>query len=736
MERDEALDSFSYNKLKKTLEELEEAKKREQEASLAKSRFLSQMSHEIRTPVNAILGYNELVLQDTGEVATREYAKKVKKSANRLMDFFDAVMDYVAGGGNDQASQVVPSLDMLSDDSDREKEAIVHVSSEKKMEISGAYGYRVLVVDDTEVNVDLLVRILSPTGLSVDTAEDGQRAITQVKKHHYDLIFMDHMMPIMDGIEALHEMRLNHMCDDTPVVMLTANAIEGEKEKYLNEGFAAYITKPFTEESIYDVLLRFLHLDATEMEIPEGFSSWEEIAERFPSIDTDTAKEYCIGKEEFFLNMIKSYVGENIDSRIKEFYSRKRWTQYIDTLYSLYDSSMIIGAADLAKKIKSFIEDFDELDSKSRSDIHESILTGFYNLCRELEAEDDRKESQNDTRPVVLVIDDESTIHILVEGILGTVFRVVCASSGEEGLILAKSIYPALILLDLKMPGTSGFDVLSDIKHDGRLSEIPVIFMTGDDDRNREVEGFNAGVSDFVYKPFPPEVLMHRVRRLVELSKLQKYLQHEVALQTEKASHLSREIMLALSAAVDAKDHYTNGHSKRVARYSADIARRMGKPRFEQEEIYVLGLMHDIGKIGVHEEIINKTTSLTDEEYNEMKKHTEIGYDILRQITEMPRLATGARWHHERYDGSGYPDGLKGEEIPEEARIICVADCYDAMTSKRSYSSPREQKEVRDEIVRCKGKQFDPHIADILIQMIDEDIDYRMSERGSRNESQ
>lgn len=195
-----------------------------------------------------------------------------------------------------------------------------------------------------------------------------------------------------------------------------------------------------------------------------------------------------------------------------------------------------------------------------------------------------------------------------------------------------------------------------------------------------------------------------------------------------RTERLTREMMLALSKTVDAKDHYTNGHSQRVAAYSREIARRMGKSLEEQEAIYEMGLLHDIGKIGVSEEVLNKTSRLTDEEFAHIKEHTVIGSEILQQISAMPELAIGARSHHERYDGHGYPDGLAGTDIPEEARIICLADCYDAMTSTRTYSTPKPQAAVRAEIERCKGSQFDPEIADVMISIIDDDPDYQMHE--------
>ena len=195
-----------------------------------------------------------------------------------------------------------------------------------------------------------------------------------------------------------------------------------------------------------------------------------------------------------------------------------------------------------------------------------------------------------------------------------------------------------------------------------------------------------------------------------------------------KAAHLTQGFMLALAKAVDAKDTYTNGHSVRVAEYSKEISRRLGKTPEEQEKIYMMGLLHDIGKIGVPEAIINKNGKLTDEEFAKIKEHPSVGYEILRNVTELPTLATGARWHHERYDGRGYPDKLSGLDIPEEARIIAVADAYDAMTSNRSYRGLMPQEKVREQISNGRGSQFDPKFADVMLNMIDEDKDYKMHE--------
>ena len=197
---------------------------------------------------------------------------------------------------------------------------------------------------------------------------------------------------------------------------------------------------------------------------------------------------------------------------------------------------------------------------------------------------------------------------------------------------------------------------------------------------------------------------------------------------------LFEQTATSLANAIDAKDEYTRGHSTRVAEYSKKIAEQAGKSPSECEDIYYVALLHDVGKIGISEAIINKDGKLTDEEYEEMKKHPVVGNQILSGITEYPYLSIGAHYHHERYDGKGYPDRLKGEDIPEIARIISVADAYDAMTSKRSYRKSIPQVMVREEIVKGSGTQFDPKFAKIMQHLIDMDTEYKMREKGESKE--
>ncbi len=177
----------------------------------------------------------------------------------------------------------------------------------------------------------------------------------------------------------------------------------------------------------------------------------------------------------------------------------------------------------------------------------------------------------------------------------------------------------------------------------------------------------------------------------------------------------------ALANAIDAKDAYTHGHSARVAQYSKRIAQLAGLSKKKCDEVYFAALLHDVGKIGIRHDIINKVGKLTEEEFSQIKAHPVLGDQILSSIKQAPFLSIGARYHHERYDGRGYPDGLAGEQIPEIARIIAVADAYDAMTSVRSYRQPLERSAVRAELIKGMGTQFDPRFAEIMLRLMDED---------------
>ncbi|MCR5753578.1 MAG: response regulator [Acetatifactor sp.] len=341
---------------------------------------------------------------------------------------------------------------------------------------------------------------------------------------------------------------------------------------------------------------------------------------------------------------------------------------------------------------------------------------------------------------VIVVDDDKANLQLAGTILSRNNIRVTALQSGQALLdYVREKGEPDLILLDINMPGMDGFETLvkyraqekehllkNSVTRDLTKEEVPVIFLTAAEDEHAETKGLSLGAVDFIKKPFVPEVLLIRVRHMIDLMRLQRDLAKEVAKKTDEIEKLYIHLIQSLADAIDAKDTYTNGHSRRVAEYAREISGRHGYNELQQNEIYIIGLLHDIGKIGVPDAVINNPEKLTEDEFEMIKNHPVLGARILQNIRENPRLMIGAKYHHEKYGGGGYPEGLRGEEIPEEARIIAVADAYDAMTSRRSYRDSLPQETVRSEIEKGKGNQFDPVFAEIMLAMIDEDTDYIM----------
>ncbi len=336
----------------------------------------------------------------------------------------------------------------------------------------------------------------------------------------------------------------------------------------------------------------------------------------------------------------------------------------------------------------------------------------------------------------VLVVDGRDGDRMRLQQILEPRVQFNGVQTGGEALDYAKKNDIDLLLLAVKLPDMDGFELMRTLRRQPKFKDLPIIMLTSDQTQKAEAAVAMAGGTDIIRKPFIPIIVVKKVEQVLEMEYLHRNLKQEVHRQTQLAEErlaaserLFEETVMTLAKTIDAKDAYTRGHSQRVAMYSRQIAEKLGWLEDEQRKIYFMGLLHDIGKIGVPEAIINKTTRLTDVEYGQIKQHTVIGSEILELIAEFPELAVGARSHHERYDGKGYPDGFAGSQIPVYARVIAVADAYDAMTSRRSYRDVLPQDVVRGEIAKGRGTQFDPQFADIMLQIIDEDSEYLLHER-------
>lgn len=320
----------------------------------------------------------------------------------------------------------------------------------------------------------------------------------------------------------------------------------------------------------------------------------------------------------------------------------------------------------------------------------------------------------------ILAVDDSKFNLSLIKEILEPDYTVLSAISGEMAVKFADKKHPDLILLDLLMPGMDGRETYREIRQNPANADIPVIFITADHSENTEVECLELGAADFITKPIVPMVLRRRIERTLELEEYRKNLEQKIEEKTREVESVVLQSIATIANTIDAKDEDTNGHSCRVAGYSRKIASRMGFDRNTVEQIYQTALLHDVGKIGVPDSILKKAGRLTDEEYAQIKEHTNIGEAILSNITSVENISLGAKYHHERFDGKGYPTGLAGEDIPIIGRIIAVADVYDALTSRRCYKEGFDEGWVREELIKGSGTQFDPDIVKVFIQILDE----------------
>ena len=325
----------------------------------------------------------------------------------------------------------------------------------------------------------------------------------------------------------------------------------------------------------------------------------------------------------------------------------------------------------------------------------------------------------------ILIIDDEQTIRmLLIQRLSRDGFRCFEAGNSEEALDKLEENAIALVLLDIKMPGKSGIELLPEIK--SKYPDIAVIMVTATTDIDVAVHALKQGAYDYITKPFNLNEATLNVSRALEKRRLelenreyQQHLEDKVTEQTEKIRASFFSAVTSLAVALEAKDEYTHGHSGKVAELAAVLSEAIGLSRESINEIKLAGLIHDIGKIGVKESVLNKPSRLTEDEFRHIQNHPVTGERILSPIASGDEILQLIRHHHERYDGTGYPDKLKGNQIPLYARIIAIADAFEAMTSKRPYRNAMDKKEACVEIERGKGTQFDPEIADALLRIVD-----------------
>ena len=305
----------------------------------------------------------------------------------------------------------------------------------------------------------------------------------------------------------------------------------------------------------------------------------------------------------------------------------------------------------------------------------------------------------------ILLADDESAVRTLLRRVLESAgYQVVEAASGQDAIALAATEHPDLFVLDISMPGQDGVEICRLIKSDPATRLTPVIHVTGQTQRDDRLRALEAGSDEFVAKPFDVEELLIRVRSLLRTKLLTDHLVSDEA------------VLVALSRTVEARDHYTEKHLHRVAGHSVNVARMMGMTDREIESVRLGGLLHDLGKIAVPDKILNKPSALDRSEFSTVKIHPEVGAEIVRPLRPFGGPEPAVLHHHEHFDGTGYPYGLRGTQIPLEARIVAVADSFDAMTTTRPYRAALAPVEAIQRLHDGRGEQWDPEVVDAFLQ--------------------
>lgn len=322
----------------------------------------------------------------------------------------------------------------------------------------------------------------------------------------------------------------------------------------------------------------------------------------------------------------------------------------------------------------------------------------------------------------VLIVDDEYAGRQTLESVLeGEGYSLEMAENGRQAIEKAKALLPDVILLDVMMPGMTGFEVCERIRNDPQVAEIPIIVLTALDDRESMLNALKAGADDFISKPFD----RHELRaRLIGITRLNRY--HKLVQERAKLEEVNTKLLAAYEAtiegwsrAMDLRDKETEGHSQRVTTLTAQLAADFGMNNEQLLHIRRGALLHDIGKLGVPDSILHKSDKLTDEEWVIMRKHPQFAYDMLHSVEYLRPTLDILYCHHEKWDGTGYPRGLKGEEIPIAARIFAIVDVWDALRSDRPYRPAWKKEDALSYIREQSGKHFDPKVVELFFKVIE-----------------
>ncbi|RUP28182.1 MAG: response regulator, partial [Curvibacter sp.] len=652
-------------------------------------------------------------------------------------------------------------------------------------------GARVLLVEDNDINQEVAAGMLRLSGLVVDIAENGQEALDQIQRSDYDIVLMDMQMPVMDGVTATQEIRKLDEYQHVPIVAMTANARQTDRELCLTAGMVDFITKPIEPDDLWRALLRWIpnRSDADTVfgaEVTESRSGLVGSAVlQIAGLDVAQGLRRAIGNIPLYLSLLRRFVAGQraTGAEILALVRAQDWSSAEMLAHTLKGVAGNIGAHGLQAQAGRLEEAVREPARHADAEPQAQLLARqLADLIAGIEAQlsppNQTAPSAAHTnvsaagalpaataatsgpqpsgpatqggipvaepskeKPVVLVVDDTPENLSLMSAVLKDHYKVRVASKGERALQIAQATpSPDIILLDVMMPEMDGYEVCRRLKQDPRSVHIPVLFLTAKTDIESESAGFNVGGVDYIAKPISPPVVLARVHAQLQLKRMADFLrdkngflEEEVGKRTRELSDMQDVTILAMSSMAETRDNETGNHILRTQRYVRCLAQKLqALPKYAAvltdayiHLLYKSAPLHDIGKVGIPDSILLKPGKLTPEEFEIMKTHTTLGYQAIERAEKsmnmhLPFLQPAkeiALYHQEKWDGSGYPEGLVGEAIPLSARLMAIADVYDALISRRVYKGAMSHEEAMIILRQGRGTHFDPEIFDAFLEV-------------------
>jgi len=565
-----------------------------------------------------------------------------------------------------------------------------------------------LVVDDSLISRSIIEELLSDLDIACISTDSGEKALEILTKNEPDIIFVDHVMLGMDGLELCRRIRaMKGAFTYIPVIVLTGKDVNVYKEEYSKAGFSGWLTKPI---NIND-LEHFLPIRKTIE--PKGVSA-------------KAVKSFI----EHTHRVIPEMNGYIADSNLQ---------RYAIEVHNLKSDFKLLGSnelSDLARELEKLVDKGDIEVIREKQQIFVKKVMEFVKkiAAHAYEGMPVRVENHLGKR-TILAIDDSQVNLQGLDDALGKDYNVHTELSGICALKYLSENIPDIILLDIKMPEMDGYEVMAALKSDPRLDDIPVVFLTGSEYDEDEAHAFETGAVDYIKKPIKPAIVQARIKLHLEFELYRKNLEKMVAERTEKLE-LTADAILSLLANVSSyHDEETGTHILRTTDYAkllVKLIQEANPPGYYinagyGEFIIKSAKLHDIGKVAIPNEILLKPGRLTPEEFDKMKTHAVIGAqmldDAIRDLHDDSYLRVAREiviGHHEKWNGMGYPYGLKGDEIPISARIMAIADVYDALISERPYKRPFSHEKAVEIILGDSGTHFDPVILEIARDHLDE----------------